>query len=141
MKQVFKNQMIKKLLLLLVVFISLPISSQVLRYKTVAYAANQYDYYTKKWSGWSSWEGSDMLLTIDLQNDIVTIYSPVTQVYKIYKAEESYYDSDKDLNMPFKFIDQDGDRGTLRLLQRATGSSEIYIEFSNVRWCYRVLKL
>lgn len=135
------KQTIKTLLLILVLFISLPISSQILKYKTVAYATNQYNYYTKKWSGWSSWEDSSMLLTMDLQNDIVTIYSPVTQVYKIYKAEESYYDADKDLNIPFKFIDQDGDRGTLKLLQRASGSSEVYIEFLNVRWCYRVIKI
>lgn len=139
--EIVKNQMIKKLVILLLLFISLPAASQVIKFKTVAYAENKYDYYTQKWSGWSDWERSGMLLTIDLQNDLVTIYSPVTQVYRIYRAEESYYDSDGDFNLPFKFIDQDGDKGTLKLLQRTSGSFEIYIEFLNVRWCYRVIRL
>lgn len=136
-----KDQIIKKLVLLVLLFVSMTTSAQVIKFRTVAYAENKYNYYTQKWSGWSDWEKSNMLLTIDLQNDLVTIYSPVTQVYRIYKAEEGYYDSDGDFNMPFRFIDQDGDNGVLKLLQRVSGSSEIYIEFLNVRWCYKVIKL
>lgn len=139
--EIVKNQMITKLVMLLLLFVSLPATAQVIKFRTAAYAENKYNYYTQKWSGWSDWEKSNMLLTIDLQNDLVTIYSPVTQVYRIYKAEESYYDSDGDFNLPFKFIDQDGDKGTLKLLQRTSGSFEIYIEFLNVRWCYRVIRL
>lgn len=139
--EIVKNRMITKLVILLLLFVSLPATAQVIKFRTAAYAENKYNYYTQKWSGWSDWEKSNMLLTIDLQNDLVTIYSPVTQVYRIYKAEESYYDSDGDFNLPFKFIDQDGDKGTLKLLQRTSGSFEIYIEFLNVRWCYRVIRL
>nr|DAT77743.1 MAG TPA: hypothetical protein [Caudoviricetes sp.] len=136
-----KCKILKRLVLLLLLFIGVSASAQVIKFRTVAYAENKYNYYTQKWSGWSNWEKSNMLLTIDLQNDLIAVYSPVTQIYKIYKAEESYYDSDGDFNLPFKFIDQDGDRGTLRLLQRASGSSEVYIEFLNIRWCYKVLRL
>lgn len=136
-----KCQFFKKLIVLLLLFVSISASAQVIKFRTVAYAENIYSYYYQKWSGWSDWKKSNMLLTVDTQNDLITVYSPVTQVYKIYKAEESYYDSDGDFNLPFKFIDQDGDRGTLRLLQRASGSSEVYIEFLNIRWCYKVLRL
>lgn len=136
-----KNQIIKKLVLLVLLFVSVTTSAQVIKFRTVAYAENKYNYYTQKWSGWSDWEKSNMLLTFDLKNDRITVYSPVTQIYRIYKAEESYYDSDGDFNMPFRFIDQDGDNGVLKLLQRVSGSSEIYIEFLNVRWCYKVIKL
>lgn len=136
-----KCQFFKKLIVLLLLFVSISASAQVIKFRTVAYAENKYSYYTQKWSGWSDWEKSDMLLTIDIQNDVVTVYSPVTQIYKVYKSEKSYYDSDGDLNLLFKFIDQDGDRGTLRLLQRTSGSSEIYIEFLNIRWCYKVTRL
>lgn len=136
-----KNQIIKKLVLLVLLFVSMTTSAQVIKFRTVAYAENKYNYYTQKWSGWSDWEKSNMLLTFDLKNDRIIVYSPVTQIYRIYKAEESYYDSDGDFNMPFRFIDQDGDNGVLKLLQRISGSSEIYIEFLNVRWCYKVIKL
>lgn len=132
---------LKRVIILLFLCISLPLSAQVIKFKTVAFAEKQYDYYTQSWSSWSDWSQSDMLLTIDLQNDLVTIYSPKIQAYKVYEGGENYYDGDGDLHNLFKFVDQDGDRGTMRLLQRTSGSSEIYIEFSNIKWCYRVVRL
>lgn len=140
MKQ-FKSKMIKGVLMLVLLFVCTAINAQVLQFKTTSYAENRYNYTTQKWSGWSRWEPSNMLLTIDLNSDIITVYSPKTQIYVIYKAEASYTDSDGDLHVPFKFIDQDGDRGTIKLLQRKSGSSEVYIEFSNIRWCYQVIRL
>lgn len=131
----------KRILLILCMLISIPLAAQTLSFRTTAYAQNEYNYYTQTWSGWSDWVSSDMLLTINLNSDIVIIYSPVKQTYRIYDSVENYYDSDGDLNVIFKFIDQDGDRGNMRFLQRATGSSEIYIEFSNVRWCYTVERI
>lgn len=136
-----RAKIVKNLIVLMLLCISTSVSAQVINFKTIAYAENQYNYYTEEWSGWSEWQPSDIPLTIDLQNDMVSIYSRVTQIYRIYKAEDSYYDSDGDLNAVFKFIDQDGDRGTMKLLQRTSGSSEIYIQFANVSWCYRVVRL
>lgn len=139
--ELVKNQMIKKLLLLVFLFMGVSVSAQVIKFRTVAYSENRYDFNLQRWNGWSDWEKSNMLLTIDLQNDVIKVYSPTPQIYKVYESGESYYDSDGDLNMLFNFIDQDYDKGAVRLLQRRSGSSEIYIEFLNVRWCYRVLRL
>lgn len=139
--ELVKNQMIKKLLLLVFLFMGVSVSAQVIKFRTVAYSENRYDFNLQRWNGWSDWEKSNMLLTVDLQNDVIKVYSPTPQVYKVYESGESYYDSDGDLNMLFNFIDQDYDKGVVRLLQRRSGSSEIYIEFLNVRWCYRVLRL
>lgn len=50
----------------------------------------------------------------------------------------NFYDTDGDYNMVYKFVDQDGDRGTMKLLMRANGQSEIYIMFNNVKRCYIV---
>ena len=133
--------MIKRILLLLTLFIGVNASAQVLKYRTVAFAENQYNYNTQRWSGWSDWASSNMLLTIDLQQDIVKIYSPVIQTYKIFEAESNFYDSDGDLNLVYRMYDQDYDRGKLRLLQRTSGSSEVYIEFADIKWCYSVRKL
>lgn len=139
--ELVKNQMIKKLLLLVFLFIGVSVSAQVIKFRTVAYSENRYDFNLQRWNGWSDWEKSNMLLTVDLQNDVIKVYSPTPQIYKVYESGESYYDSDGDLNILFNFIDQDYDKGVVRLLQRRSGSSEIYIEFLNVRWCYRVLRL
>lgn len=139
--ELVKNQMIKKLLLLVFLFIGVSVSAQVIKFRTVAYSENRYDFNLQRWNGWSDWEKSNMLLTVDLQNDVIKVYSPTPQIYRVYESGESYYDSDGDLNILFNFIDQDYDKGVVRLLQRRSGSSEIYIEFLNVRWCYRVLRL
>lgn len=132
-----------KYFLLTALFLICSVSSfgQILKFRTVAYAYNSYNSYTNRWTGWSDWEGSNMLLTINLNTDVVTIYSPTTQIYSIYEPEGEYYDSDGDYNLVFKFVDQDYDIGNLRLLQRTSGASEIYIEFNNVRWCYRVKRI
>lgn len=125
----------KKYILIFIMFLTTcAINAQVVNFRTTAFA-------TKQSSTWSSWKNSDMLVTIDFNSDVVTIYSPNIQIYKIYSSVSSYYDKDGDYNMNFKFIDQDGDRGTMTLLQRKSGSSEIYIRFSNVQWCYKVLRL
>lgn len=131
-----------KKLILIIVFITMSIGymfSQVLNFKTTAFATNKYTSYG--WTGWSKWESSNMLVTFDLDNDLVTIYSPSTQIYGIYQSLGNYYDSDGDYNMVFKFIDQDYDYGTMRLLQRTNGASEIYIEFANIKWVYRVIRM
>lgn len=114
-------------------------NAQVLNFKTTGFS-----YKTKSgstWTKWSSIQSSNMLLTIDMNSDIITVYSPEIQRYKVYSNEKNYYDSDGDYNMVFKFIDQDGDYGTMSLIQRVSGHSEVYIRFSNVQWCYRVIRI
>lgn len=80
-----------------------------------------------------------MLLTIDLTNDIVTVYSPNIQRYKVYAVGNFYYESNAQVQ-EYKFIDQDGDSGTLKLVMRTTGRSEVYIQFANIIWAYIVVR-
>lgn len=129
----------KKLCLILFLLIGFTTSAQVVNFRTTAYAQKTKTYGT--WSSWSDWQSSNMLITVDLNNDIVTVYSPKTQIYAVYESVSNYYDSDGDYNMVFRFIDQDYDYGIMRLLQRTSGHSEIYIEFSNMMWVYRVRRL
>ena len=131
----------KFIILLLVIISAIAAYSQTIYLKTTAYTIRHYNYTYSRWNSWSDWQSSDMLVTFDLDNDIVKIYSPKTQIYAIYSAGEPYYDSDGDFNMEFKFIDQDYDSGTMCLLQRQSGASEIYIRFANMQWCYRVRRL
>lgn len=129
----------KKLLLILCLFIGFTASAQIINFRTIAYAQRTNNY--GSWSDWSNYQESNILVTIDLYNDVVTINSLKTQVYTVYESLGNYYDSDGDYNMVFRFIDQDYDHGIMRLLQRASGHSEIYIEFSNITWVYLVRRL
>lgn len=133
---------IKKFMLIICLFLISDLSfSQIINFRTVVFSCNIYEYSLHKWTGWSSWEDSNILITMDFSSDLVTIYSPSIQIYKVYTSSGNYYDSDGDFHILFQFIDQDGDEGTMRLLQRTSGQSEIYIEFKNVKWCYRVIRL
>lgn len=131
----------KKFIVLLMLFIPCLVSAQVIKFRTIRFSYHYYDNRTMSWHDWADWQNSNMILTINLDNDVVTIYSPVTQRYQITESQDTYYDSDGDLNIVFKFIDQDNDIGLFRILQRTSGVSEVYIQFNDVEWCYRVLRI
>lgn len=129
----------KFLLLLAGLVFSIAVHAQVISFKTTSFTMTE-----KTSSGWGKWkpyQNSNLLVTIDLNNDVVTIYSPSTQYYKIISYEGTYVDNDGDQSVRYKFIDQDGDRGTMKLMQRRSGKSEIYIQFSNIIWVYSVIRL
>lgn len=112
--------------------------------KTINFRTTSYTYKTNNGYGWSEWsktEKSNMLLTIDFDTDLITIYSPKMQIYKVTSAQDGYYDEDGDFIVRFKFFDQDGDMGTMDLIQRVSGKSEIYIRFSNIMWVYSVIRI
>lgn len=140
MKKFIKKFIIGVVLLLLGIFItSSEALCQVIRFNTTSFTSKERTSYG--WSGWKKKSSSDMLLTIDLDSDLVTIYSPRIQVYKIINYDGAWTDSDGDSTVQYKFIDQDGDYGTLRLVQRRNGLSEVYIDFSNIIWVYSVVRL
>lgn len=132
----------KKLILILFATIfSMSMYSEILTCRTNLFAINEYNEYYGEWTGWSDWEESNMLVTINAEDGIVVINSPYRQVYSFISNARDYYDSDNERNIEVKFIDQDGDRGTLRLILRNSGNLEMYINFSNVRWCYQLKSL
>lgn len=113
--------------------------AQIYTYKTTEFAYKYVNSYGK-WNDWSSWEKSSMLITINFDTDIVKIYSPTTQVYKITDYLEEYTDQYGGKQVKFEFIDQDGDYGKMRLRIEKNGNSQIYIDFANVMWVYNVVK-
>lgn len=113
------------------------IKAQVYTYKTTAYAYQKTDSYGN-WGKWSEWLDSDMTMVINFDTDVVTIYSPTTQRYKITKFIRNYTDNSGGKQVEFAFVDQDGDRGHMRLRIETNGNSQVYIDFNNIRWCYNV---
>lgn len=82
-----------------------------------------------------------MILSIDYTNDIVEIFSPKKQVYKITQHVNNYFDSSNGRQAEFRFIDQDGDAGTMRLRVDSNNNSQIYIDFANLMWVYNLVKI
>lgn len=129
----------RTLLAMLLCIISITSFAQVINFETTSYTYKTYNGYS--WSNWAPYAHSSMLLTMDIDRDLVIINSPKTQIYRIIDYSGMYTDRDGDSTAEFKFIDQDGDRGTMRLMQRRSGKSEIYIQFANVIWVYSVIRL
>lgn len=134
---------LKKIVLSLMLIFAISIISsqnanaQVYTYKTTQYAENKKNS-DGNWTEWSDWMDSDMSMVINFNTDVVTIYSPTTQRYKITKFIRNFTDSSGGQQVEFAFTDQDGDRGRMRLRIETNGNSQIYIEFSNIMWCYNV---
>lgn len=123
------------LLLFLMLFVGINANSQtILRFRTTAYAQKVQPY------NWSEWQNSNMIVTFNLRNDIITIQSPKPQIYKIYDSYEEIYDNGgKSIRYPV--VDQDGDYGHLRLRIENNGNSQLYVDFSNISWVYNLVRI
>lgn len=129
-----------KKLLIFILFVVMGITTsmaEILWFKTTDFAYRIKNYGT--WSSWSDWEASSMNIKIDTGQDIIVIYSPETQVYKVLSLENPPYDSNG-TQVKFKVIDQDFDIGYIRLRVEHSGNSQIYVDFSNVSWVYNVVR-
>jgi hypothetical protein len=127
----------KTLLTLILLCFSTIASADIIWLRTTAFAsANVYrgTYY------WSDWERSDMRICINTNTDIITIYSPKTQYYGVTAHTKSYVDNQGAKVICFSVIDQDGDRGQVRLRACAAGNSQLYVDFTNVAWVYNVYR-
>lgn len=130
----------KKYLVILFLFVSTIVDAQTYYFKAFQFAYKEVNSYGK-WTNWSNWEPSSVYITMDLDTDKIVIYSPTTQVYQILSYSSSYTDNSGGKQSSFRFIDQDGDIGTLRLRVERNGNSQIYIDFANVMWVYNVRKM
>lgn len=130
---------IKRIMVIMILsLITITASAQTWRFQTKAYSQRELTNYG--WQEWSDWESSNISITMNLDTDIVTIYSLRTQCYRVTKYVGNYVDNGANV-AEYRMIDQDGDRGTLLLVIKPNGQSEIYIKFANVQWAYIVVRL
>lgn len=128
------------ILMLMLSFVFTSANAQVQYYRTTAYAE------ARVYNGtyvWSDWQKSDMTLVINLNTDVITIYSPRIQIYRVYGTANNgnaYTDSSGGTNIKFYVIDQDGDRGEVRLRIERNGNSQIYVDFNNVAFVWNVVR-
>lgn len=131
----------KKYLLVLLCFIGMSCKAQTMWFKTTGYAQALI---INKQYRWSNWQTSDMYLSINIETDQIVIYSPRTQVYQIYGVYNNgntYTDPSGGSNIKFYVIDQDYDKGEVRLRIETNGNSQVYIDFADVAWVYNVIRI
>lgn len=132
---------LKRIIVMLTLCIGVCISTKA---ETIWYQAYQYAQavvYNGNYT-WSDWKSSTVKMKIEWDNDLVVIYSPKTQIYKILEVVEPMHaDAKGGQECKFRFIDGDGDRGSLRLRIDPYGAAQVYINFSNIAWVYCVKKI
>ena len=121
-------------------FFSINCLGETLIFKTTSFSMKQQTN-NGSWTEWTDWEKSDMYITMNLETDVVKIFSPQTQVYHITQHVKNYTDSSGGKQAEYKFIDQDGDVGSLRLRIERNNNMQIYIDFADIMWVYNVKKL
>ena len=95
------------------------------------YKAYQYTQKMSYASDFDDWTTVNIPIVFNLTTDQIIIYSKRTQTYYIYKYE-TYTSNEGRRAVRFYFVDQDLDKGCCRLVIRNDGTSQIYIDFSNI---------
>ena len=115
------------------------VDAQTLYFKTFQFSIK---YKTSNgWTDWSEWKPSNMKMLIDLDDNLIIIYSEKIQIYKVLEDEGSYTDSSGGKQQKFYVIDQDDDHGYVRLRVEKNGNSQVYIDFNDVMWVYNVRRI
>lgn len=127
----------KLLILLFTLFIGLEASAQIYTYRTTGYAYKRVNSYGN-WTQWTDWMDSNMKVTINMNTDRITIYSPQTQYYRVTEYLRKFTDSSGGSQVEFSAIDEEGLRCSIRLRVEKNGNSQLYIEWSDLILCYNV---
>lgn len=107
-------------------------------FRSTSFAYKVVNGYT--WSDWSDWEGSDVKIKFDLSNDIITIFSPQIQRYRIIDTLTPDYDSSGN-QVKFQAVDSEDVLCHIRLRIEDSGNSQIYVDYSNLMFCYNVVRI
>ena len=127
----------KFILLLLSLFIGASAYAQVIWYKAYSFAYHQKTSYGY-WTDWTDWYSCNIDVKIDWDNDYIIIYSNTPQRYVVTGYEGQGKDSSGGTQAYFDVIDQDYDRGAIRLRVETNGNSQLYVDFNNIGWVYNV---
>ena len=131
----------KKLFLLFLMALTFTmVKAQTYRYNATSFAYKVVNSYGS-WTNWTDWESCNVPIVMDYDNDVVTIYSNKTQIYRITKYIRKYTDSSGGYQVEFNFVDKDYDKGVMRLRIERNGNSQMYIDFANIMWVYNVRRV
>lgn len=133
----------KALLTVLLLTVSAFCFSQVTKFKTTSLSIKTKNEITKKWTLWSDPENVDILISIDLTNERIKIFSKQDQIYDIIKYYDKSIDSDGDETLSFQCVDQDGLKCFVRfvILKSQKNRKQIYVDYSDMMWMYNIYNL
>lgn len=131
----------KFLAILIMTVIGFTASANSIWFRAYNYAIKYKTNYNRNNSqGWSNFQKCNVDIEFKIDDDIIVIYSNKTQVYAIYENAGTYNDSDGGQQQGYYVLDQDYDKGMIRLRIARDGTSQLYVDFNDVGWVYNVIR-
>ena len=130
----------KKLIVLLIALaIGGSLYAQTYRYRATYFAIGERSSYNGRVI-WGDWQRCGVVITIDLDNEFINVYSSKTQNYVIAECGETYTDSQGGQSLDMVAIDEEGLRCTVSLRTQSDGVAQLYAYYSDVAWVYSNLR-
>ena len=135
------KKFIKVFLVLFAMLFAYTVETQA---QTYAYRGYQAAYkYVRNgyWTDWTDWQRVDVIITIDYDNDVIKVHANTPQIYVVTDYDGSYTDASGGRQVQFSVIDQDYDKGKVRLRIETNGNSQLYVEFADLILVWNVVKI
>ena len=131
----------KFLITLTLIFVtgSTVIHGQFFKYKSTSVSI-RYKLDEKNWSDWSEPREAIILITIDVNNDRITIYSSKTQIYEILIHEDKIVGDDI---YSHYCLGENGKKCRVNLVLRNSKNKllQLYVNYPDVSWVYNIYPL
>lgn len=137
----------KKLLLVcFVILLCANINAQKIVLLSQVYCSSSYNASTQDFDPWSDWTKGEIIITIDMDNDNISINNQFDDKFKLMKIlnKENGTDSNDDdpyLKTTFKTIDKDGKEPDIYIKLYDSGVYHIGIFYSNYKYLYQCKKV
>lgn len=127
-------------ILFLALFLSFGIqkaSAQIYDFKTSGYSVSEKT--NGKWSNWSNFVKSSIIITLDGKKDRVVVNSQELQLFKITKYGDKIV-TKNDETIPLECVDNDGNRCSILIVTRKKENNrkQFYINFDDIKFVYNV---
>jgi len=129
------------LTILIVSLVTLTVGAESIWFTGYSYAVKYKNNYNRNNSqGWSNFQKCNVNIEFKIDDDFIIIYSNRTQVYGIYGNAGTYNDAEGGQQQGYYVLDQDYDKGMIRLRIARDGTSQLYVDFDDVGWVYNVVR-
>lgn len=132
----------KKILIILLISLGvLSAEAKSIWFTGYSYAVKYKNNYNRNNSqGWSNFQKCNVDIEFKIDDDVIVIYSNRTQAYAIYENAGTYTDNEGGQQQGYYVLDQDYDKGMIRLRIARDGTSQLYVDFNDVGWVYNVIR-
>ena len=127
-------------LIVLAILLGISVSAQTYRYRATQLAIGERSAYSGNII-WGDWQKVNVIITINLDNDYIKVYSAREQNYVIVKyKEKTVYDKYGGESLNMTAVDEEGIECDMSLRVQSDGIAQLYSYYNNSAWVYSNLE-